>query len=312
MAPLPSRIVRAAALAGVLAVATAGCDVRLETPPIERRTPTPTVALRDEAAVREQAVADAAEPGSVEATLAPERLAALGGVYLATPGATPSPSVSPSAAPSLADTVEAAITGALDGADAADQDDPSLAAMLRSIALSHAVIADAADVAGAAPQERAMPHVGDDAAGPWAPHDGTAVSASRLAELAVAHDRAAFAYEVAAAKASGKERERALARERIHAQRAAAILALPGVEDDRASLYDVPPAGMDTPAERAASEIAIETDLAGRYAALIDGASTADLAWILDASYDAWMQAASLTGFDATTIPALPGLAVQP
>ncbi|WP_062287186.1 DUF4439 domain-containing protein [Demequina phytophila] len=310
----PSRALGLAITAGILAVAVSGCSWRLETPPIERRTPTPTVVLRDEAAIREQTVidvADASESGAVEAVLAPERLEALGGVYVATPSPTPSATVSVAPAPTFDAAVADAIDGALEAADAAAEDDPSLAALLRSIALSHALVSDAPAVAGEAPAERAMPAVpasGDDDAGTWTPAESSAVDPAVLAALAVTHDRASFAYEVAAARATGGERERALTRSRLHEARAAALVALPGVEDDRDGLYDVPPSGTATRNARAATERAVETEIAETYAALIDGADAVDVPWILDGAYDAWMQAASLRGFDLASLPALPGV----
>ncbi|WP_156165192.1 DUF4439 domain-containing protein [Demequina silvatica] len=306
----PSRALGVVITAGILAVAVAGCSWRVETPPLERRTPTPTVVLRDQAAIREQTVidvADSSESGVAESLLAPERLAALGGVYVATPSPTPSPTASPTPDPTLEVAVADAIDGALEAAEAAEADDPSLAALLRAVALSHAVVTDAPAVAGKAPRERAMPSLGDEA-GPWLPADGTSADAAALASLAVAHDRASFAYEVAAARATGVERERALTRSRLHEARAAALVALPGVEDDRASLYDVPPAGTGTRKARAATERAVETEIAESYAALIDGADAEDVPWILNGAYDAWMQAASLRGFDLADVPALPGV----
>ncbi|MDN4475682.1 hypothetical protein QQX09_07425 [Demequina sp. SYSU T00192] len=314
MAPLPSRVIRTAAVAGVATVLLTACTWRVETPPIPSRTPTPTVVLRDEAALREQAVIDAADStdlGVIEAGLAPERLAALGGVYVEYPSASPTPDAGVSAAPSLDEAVQDAIDEALAAADAAAEDDPGLSAMLRSIALSHALAVDAPGVTGTAPVERAMPGIGDDATGPWAPDEGTAVDGDTLAALAVAHDRASFAYEVAAARASGNERTRALKRSRLHEERVAELLALPGVEDLRTSLYDVPPAGTENRRARAATERAVETGLAESYAALIDGAEPADVPWILNSAYDAWMRAAALPGFDLGSLPALPGLDVS-
>ncbi len=314
MAPLPSRVIRAVAAAGAATVLLTACSWRVETPPIPSRTPTPTVVLRDEAALREQAVVDAADStdlGVIESGLAPERLAALGGVYVEYPSASPEPDTTVSAAPSLDAAVQDAIDEALAAADAATEDDPGLAAMLRSIALSHSLAVAAPGVAGAAPAERAMPGVGDEATGPWTPTEDTAVDGNTLAALAVAHDRASFAYEVAAARASGKERTRALTRSRLHDARAEALLALPGVDDLREPLYEVPPAGTETRKARAATERAVEVELAESYAALIDGAAPDDVPWVLNASYDAWMRAAALAGFDLGSLPALPGLSVS-
>ncbi|WP_156159058.1 DUF4439 domain-containing protein [Demequina gelatinilytica] len=307
MTPPPRRTMRLIAAVAGLATLAGGCSWRMETPPIPSRTPTPTVVLRDAAAVREQAViatADSTEAGLLEAELAPERLEALGGVYVEYPSASPAPSPSVEAA-----TFAAAVTEAIDGAlaDAADaaSEDPGLAAMLRSIALSHAMATTYASLAGAEPAERTMPGSGGTG---LLPRDGTAVDGDLLARLALAHDQAAFAYEVAAARAEEDERADALKRSRIHAARADALVALPGVEDLREPLYDVAPVDTASATGRAAMEVALELALSEDYAALIDGADDADVAWILDAAYDAFAAAAALPGFDASSVPVLPGL----
>ncbi|WP_062384873.1 hypothetical protein [Demequina iriomotensis] len=310
MTSAPSRTLRLVGAAAGLAVAIGGCSWRAETPPIPSRTPTPTVVLRDAAAEREQAVidtVDSSDAGVLEAGLAPERLEALGGIYVEHPSSSPSPSP---AALSFEDAVAEAIDAALADASAADDEDPGLAAMLRSIALSHASVLAAEDLAGAEPAERPMP--GSDGDGAWIPTSDTAVDGDALAALALAHDRAAFAYEVAAARAEGDERAQALVRSRIHAARAESLVALPGVEDRRTPLYDVPPIGTATAAGRAATEIEIETGLSEDYAALLDGAAAVDVTWILDAAFDAFAAAAALPGFDPQSIPALPGLTVAP
>ncbi|WP_042215418.1 DUF4439 domain-containing protein [Demequina mangrovi] len=312
MTPSPSRWMRGLAAAAVLAVATTGCSWRLETPPIPSRTPTATVVLRDDAALREQAVIDAAdssEAGALESALAPVRLEALGGVYVPYPSASPVPSPT-GEQPSFAEAVDAAIADALRGADAAQDEDPGLAALLRSIALSHAMTTTVADLAGAEPGDRSLP--GGDGVPDLAPAEATEVDGDVLAALALAHDEAAFTYEVIAARSEDEDaRAEALTRSRLHEDRAAALLALPGVEDRRETLYDVPSAGTGTAEERAATALALETALAEAYAALIDGASAQDAGWILDAAYDAFAQAASLPGFEVADIPALPGLSVS-
>jgi hypothetical protein len=317
MTAAASRIARtalrpaAAIVAALVATgAVTGCSWRAETPPIERRTPTPEVAMRDAAAVREQAVLDAAGSGLLKestARTAAAHLEALGGVYVATPS--PSPEWSATASEpvphALEDAVEAAIEGALDAASTAAASDPSLTALLRSIALSHAVALDAPAAAGEAPAARPMPGTSTDS---LVPAEGTAVPAATLAALAVDHDRAAFALEVGAARAEEDERLAALELAALHRARAADLIALDGVDDARAELYAVSPDSVASPASRAALALAIEIDLAERYARLLGDATADDADWILNASYDAYVRAASLPGFAATDVPALPGL----
>lgn len=318
MTAAASRIARpalrpaAAIFAALVATgAVTGCSWRAETPPIERRTPTPEVAVRDAAAVREQAVLDAAGSGLLKestARTAAAHLEALGGVYVATPS--PSPEWSATASEpvpqhALEDAVEAAIEGALDAASTAAASDPSLTALLRSIALSHAVALDAPAAAGEAPAARPMPST---STGSLVPAEGTAVPAATLAALAVDHDRAAFALEVGAARAEEDERLAALELAALHRARAADLIALDGVDDARAELYAVSPDSVASPASRSALALAIEIDLAERYARLLGDATADDADWILNASYDAYVRAASLPRFAATDVPALPGL----
>ncbi len=301
------RVVAAAVGAAVVLAAGTGCAWRLETPPVERRTPAPDVELRDAAALREQAVLDAVGGGPVgriEAATAPARLAALGGVYEAVSGPTPS---------RTAETVANAALAARDGAlaDAAHATDPSLALLLRSIALSLALALVAGTAAGAAPGARIVPDA--DALGDaLVPTSGTSIPADTVAALAVAHDRAAFAYEVAAARAADDdERQVALERSALHRDRAEALVALPAVEDRRAELYEVGPSLVATAADRAAMERELEAALGWDYAALLDGAGAGDAGWLMNAAYDAYVQSASLPGFAEDEVPALPGLRVE-
>ncbi|WP_062301259.1 DUF4439 domain-containing protein [Demequina subtropica] len=309
MTPPPRRATRLITAVAGLAMLVGGCSWRVETPPIPSRTPTPAVVLRDAAAEREQAVLDAAgstELGALEAALAPERLEALGGVYVEYPSASSSPSPDASAAPDLETLVPQVVADSVAAALEASDDDPGLAAMLRSIALSHAMADVAASPYSDSPAEHQLP--GTDRGGEWLPDSGTEVDRDVIARLALAHDQAAFAYEVAAARASEEERADALTRARIHAARAEALVALPGVEDLREPLYDVAPVDTASETGRAAMEVSIELALSEAYAALIDGAADADVTWILDAAFDAFAAAAALPGFDASSVQALPGL----
>jgi len=310
MTPSPPRALRTAVAATLVLAVLAGCAWRLETPPIPQRTPTPEVVLRDEAAVREEAVTRARGAGllaEIQEAAAPVRLDVLGGVYVATPSPTATPEPSATVPPELDEATEAARDGALEAAAAADGSDASLAFLLRSIALSHALALGVEAAGDGEPGDRTMPSavdVGD----ALLPEDGTSLDADVIAGLAVEHDRAAFAYEVGAARAAGDERARALERARQHRARADALVELPGVEDLRAELYDVAPASIATRKARAATALELETGIGWNYAALLDGATADDAAWLLNAAYDAYCDAASLSAFTAADVPALPGL----
>ncbi|MDN4477180.1 hypothetical protein QQX10_04130 [Demequina sp. SYSU T00039] len=303
------RTVRWGAVAALAAAALSGCSLRAETPPLERRTPLPEVVVRDDAAVREQAVVDAASDGSstlaaVESVTAPVRLEVLGPVYVATPGATPSPTPV-----ELSDAVLDARDGAL--AAAAATPDEELAVLLRATALGHS-LALAADfvvtpdgwpemterLAGVASLGDALTPVGD-----------PSVDSDELAGLALVHDRAAFAYEVAAARAADDERTAWLERSALHRARAEALLAVPGVEDRRDDLYDVPPEAVADTDARIATARATETALGERYAALWASVGGPEDGWLCNAAYDAYAAAFALPGFDVADVPALAGVA---
>lgn len=302
------RTLRWGAVAAIAAAALGGCSLRVETPPLERRTPSPEVVVRDDAAVREQAVLDAARDGSstmaeVEAATAPVRLDVLGPVYVATPGATPSP-----ASVELTDAVLDARDGAIAAAFATE--DAELAALLRSVALGHSL----AIAAGFAGESGGWPQMTDRVAGSASlgdalvPAEAGAVDAGTLASLAQAHDRAAFAYEVAAARAADEERTAWLERSALHRARAEALLAVPGVADLRDALYDLSPDAVADADARVASARAIETALGEDYAVLWASRGGADAGWLANASYDAYAAAFALPGFAVADVPALPGL----
>lgn len=234
-----------------------------------------------------------------------------------------------------------------------------LVPLMRSIALSHALsLAATQDAAtqDAADQDNTAPDATQDAAvtlpgvADWpvavTPASSTSVPTATLAALALAHDRAAFAYEVCAARAGGSdssaegssaggssadgssadgsgadgaedsaaedggvgEREAALARAAQHRQRAAEIIAMgaPRVEDLRAALYVVDPAAVTTVEDRASLEASIESALGATYAALLADAESPDAHWLFNAAYDAY--ASALTGAAPINLPALPGI----
>ncbi|WP_227589828.1 DUF4439 domain-containing protein [Demequina pelophila] len=280
------------AVAALLAGGATGCSLRLETPPIPLRTPSPEVQVRDAAALREQAVIDAAAAATgtlaeLESATAPERLAALGGIYVEYPDSTPEV---PSAA--LAEAVLAATQGALDAA--LETDDASLAALLRSIALGHALALDAAGLTGPG--------------GEPVPNADTAVPGTTLAELARAHYALAFAYEAIAAAAEEDERQDALASQALHRDRGDALAAAAGETGLRAQLYDVPADALTDAEARAAYAAGLERDLGDAYTRLAIEAASEDVDWLLAAAVEAAGRAADRAG-GTSEVPALPGLA---
>jgi hypothetical protein len=298
------------------------------------------------AAEREGSDADNVAPAAADA--AEEHLAALGGVYVAYPGATatPSPTVSPAPEPTLGEAITAARIAATQVA--ATTEDADLAFLARSIDLEWALrelwatyeaqeqaeaeaAADAAAAATASPTPAptAPASVGafDDSprdsdpvwfpladgstareAG-FAPIATTKVPLEAIADLALKEDEARFAYETMAAQEFGPRRDDALARTRLHAERSDALAALLDT-DERTVLYQLRDADLVNPESRRALEVSIETDLAWRYAALLDEASTADAAWLLNSSFDAFARAMRTDGFTADDLPTLPGLIV--
>jgi hypothetical protein len=298
------------------------------------------------AAEREGSDADNVAPAAADA--AEEHLAALGGVYVAYPGATatPSPTVSPAPEPTLGEAITAARIAATQVA--ATTEDADLAFLARSIDLEWALrelwatyeaqeqaeaeaAADAAAAATASPTPAptAPASVGalDDSPGDsdpvrfpladgstareagFAPIATTKVPLEAIADLALKEDEARFAYETMAAQEFGPRRDDALARTRLHAERSDALAALLDT-DERTVLYQLRDADLVNPESRRALEVSIETDLAWRYAALLDEASTADAAWLLNSSFDAFARAMRTDGFTADDLPTLPGLIV--
>lgn len=295
---MPSPVRPAAALlaAAALGMGLSACSVRLETPPVITPTPSQDTVLRDAAADAEQAVIDAvAEDGAncdnfagegtaaLAAELGPVRLAALGGVYVAFPSASPAPSLAVTPTACIATIVDAIDTD-VDGAIAAE--DESLAALLGSIAISHAL---------------AVTLVGDDPG--WTLDAGEAADAldpASAAELAVMHDAARFAYETLAATVGGEERELLLARRDAQATAVDGLLDTQGVADLRESLYvvdvDADPTTLVTQTEQAIGAAyldAFSSSAAERSPSLLVASAT-----YLRAGLDA----------SGSEVPALPGL----
>lgn len=325
-------------LATLATAALAGCSLRLETPPIPAPTPDQYELLRDAAARDEARILDAlpaataaagaSTPGrdyfvQVETASATPHLDALGGVYVPFPAATPSPSPSPSAtpAPGLAPGVTSLTRAVVDARDAdlaasLAADDPDLALLLASIGLNHAealavgVYQDAI-AAGSAPlaEERHMPGVGFSELVPAS----TALDGATLEGIIVAHDFAAYAYEVIAARSSDDARTQALDRSRIHAHRAAEFVAIAGV-DPRSPAYAIDHARLESDEAMAALAHETEAGIADRYITAFLGAAQAgatglgDRGWLLAGAYDALVQGPLWSGATAADADPLPGV----
>lgn len=336
MAGLSRGGIGVAVVAAAAALLLSGCDVRWETEPPTFPSPDAVTVARDSLADAENAVLQAAsrEGVGVYATAAQAHLDVLGGVYVAYPGTTPTPSPSPTPEPTLDEAVAAARATAEDVA--ATTSDADLAAIARSIDLEwalrglwaarEATLAEAGAAPSASPD--AEPSAGEDSpadADPvWFPRaDGTTaddagmvptettgVSQEALSELAVAEDEARFAYETLAAQEFAQDRDAALARAALHAERSDALAALL-TDDPRTPLYQLRDVDLLDPEVRAALQLSLETDLAVRYTTLLDGASDTDAAWLLNASFDAYARAMRTEGFAESDLPTLPGLRVS-
>ena len=147
----------------------------------------------------------------------------------------------------------------------------------------------------------------------------TGLSAEQLSTLTLAEDEARFAYETIAALEFGALRESVLARMRLHAQRSDALASVlttksgaaqANAADPRTPLYQLRDVNLPDPNSRETLERSIEIDLGDRYAALLDGASGADAAWLLNAAFDSYARAMATPGFTTADLPTLPGLRV--
>jgi len=296
MAPMArGRFIAIGAIALVSASVLTGCDWRVESEPEAFRTPSAMTVLRDDVAAAESALLTAAtatsgDLGEAEAEAVPIRLDALGGV---------SPTSSPRPSADFAAAFNAALASARQCVQAAG-DDP-LGSLCASIELSHWAIAAAS---GTSVQADIAPDAG------LVPGTTTSVGGDALAQLALEHDKARALYEVSAARAAGSERTEALARSAEHRERAAALLALPGVADLTQPAYNVPAASTTNRAARMAAARDTEVGLAQSYSALLVTASAADRGWLANAALTAYVAAAA-HGLTPADVPALPG-AIEP
>ena len=309
----------------LVAVVLAGCSWRLETSTPEWPAPDSTTRARDAAAEQEHKIVritgDEEAGGTpvgvvlneIQSQQAPIRLDALGGVYEAYPDSTPVPQAD------VLSNLNDAVTQARDRylADALVTEDADLALLLASAGLSHSLAAWYAtwveDAIGAADHPvvvtRTVPGgaLGDDAN--LAPSD-VELPAETLAELAVMHDQARYAYEVMGARAVEDEREQWLTRRDLQAARAQALVSLTGVTDQREATYTLLGDQTADPAARVETAQHIEAGAGATYAALLAETDRSQWPWLLHAAFDAYAQSAAFgepTVADYS-VPALPGI----
>lgn len=322
---------------GVLVIASlAGCSLRRETPPIVTPSPDQYEQLREAAAQFEVEILDALAAEVVgagpvgyagfvqaESAFVTPHLDALGGVYVPFPSATPS--ASPSASPSISaapapqpKSLTRAVADARDAdlAAAVVADDPDLALLLASIGLSHAeslavgVYQDAI-AAGSAPLSAERTMVG----APFADlvPGATGLDAATLEGIIVAHDYAAYAYEVIAARSSDDARTQALERSRIHDRRADELVAIAGA-DPRVPAYVIDHANLDSDEAMAALARATEAGISDRYITAFFGAAQmglpglGDRGWLLAGAYDSLVQSLLWPGATPAEADPLPGV----
>lgn len=318
-----TRAVAGVLLAGALTTMTlAACDIRVETAP----QPTPTAdaaqAARDAAARYEAAIIAAlgaqTATGSgrealdgLESVAAPVHLDVLGGVYEPFPQATPSPETAPQPGD-----LHGAVLAARDNAlDQAFTDSTSDAGFLAgSMALTHAF---AVWHAGVVDAQRAGVEIEPIAYRPLpgafglATPDipaGTAVAGDALADLAVRHDQARFAYEAMAAREAGARRTTALERAERHRDASDRFAQLVTGMDPRTPVYELPNASIVDEAARDATARSLEQTLGWRYMELTSGASAEDRLWLMNAAFDAYAGSALMPGFTLAEFPVLPGV----
>jgi hypothetical protein len=316
------RRLAAGALVVALAATVGGCGWRAETEPPTWPSPDPITLERDAAALREYQVtaqlgeitagtAYSVTLSSLETRFASAHLEALGGVYFAYPE---------DEILVLEQSLERAVREARDGAlnVAVHTDDADLAALLCSIGLSHALALWYSSVTGAQyagveilpGAEHELPEIPGVEDAPLVPNT-TELEAQEIMELAVAHDQARYLYETIAARSIGAERAVALARWEIHLERARALVALSGVEDQRDAVYSLTAASVTGTEAQAATARAMEQSIGARYASAAGAAARTDRLWLVNAAFEAYAASALLPGFIVEEFPVFPGVTVD-
>ena len=337
------RTARQRAVAAVLVVAaallTAGCDLRLATPPpaplvpdqleeVRQRVSADALALEVLAgrAAEQQVDEGVRAVVNLARTTSAAHLEVLGGIYDPTPRAadgtpvvpeddaaddaassTPSVSATPAVPATAQGLVDLLIeTAASARADAAAVPDGPMARLLASVAVSRVLLADAVVRAtGAEPPPGLAPTE------PLEPPTTTGLPPAAVAAVVQSQDALGLAWEVVAGRSADEARSHAAQRAVLHRARAEAWAAAAGIEntgvDPRRSWYDLPPelttAGSDL-AVAQATLAALEGALAADYASLIAAADEGTRSPLVDALLAASREQVALGG----TLPTFPGL----
>ncbi|WP_309135096.1 DUF4439 domain-containing protein [Cellulomonas sp.] len=334
--PAPSRRTarRRALVVVALVLPLAACGLRLETPPPTEPSPDAveqvrgrTVADALDLAADADGLAAAAPEGPVRDVL--EDVAAhsarhaeeAGGVYDSglpqpSPSTTPVPSPLPDTAGLLSELVEDAATATTD-ADAVP--DGPLARLVASVATSRAELAERLATAAGLP----LPAPGEDTAEaePTAaatatptPTPAARADADALAGLALAHDEAAYAFEVLAARRTGDARtdaSRTAARHRAAADGWAVAAGVAGrPADPRRAAYALP-AALDDAAVLDDLARRVESAVADAYATAVAVAPPGGRAALVAGLRDAHAAAAT-RGAAPVPFPGMPELAAEP
>ena len=334
------------------AVALAGCGVRLETPPPAEPSPDAIEQVRgrtvdDALDLADGATAVAAGPVDDQVRVVLDDIAAfsarhaeeLGGVYdSGLPD--PSPSATPSPTPPVVTDVTALLAALVDDAARAASDadavpDPELARLVASVAVARDSLADRLAAVSGVPRPAPATDADGDASAqdatstsdPGAPSGTTAPDAADspdagepvageqgAAALALAHDEAAWAFTVLAARTSDATRTSMLDQAARHRAASDAWARTAGVAgrpaDPRRAAYAVP-AGLDDPAVAQALPRSLEQAVADASAAAV---ASAPAGGRLDAvaSLRTATAAAVTWGAAPVPFPGMPELATAP
>lgn len=308
MDPRPAAVARPRWAVGLLAAlvvaTTAGCGLRLDTPPPEPAAPDAVEQARQAAAVDAQQLALSAEDAAAGDPARAELLTAiaegsaaqvevLGGVWEAWPRGAPPGQASPSAAPEpvgdAAAVLDLLVAGSAEAREATLRAaDGDLAGVLAATAVWRTGYAH--ELAGALDAEVQLsagePYPADELVR-WQMDSGTALTL----------DAARYAYEVVAARSDGAARELAATRaHHLHDLSDAAAAAL--AEDPRQGVYGLP--DVAAPAEVA---VAAEQALLQQLVFRITLAPAEDRSMLLAAALDAAEHVRRWGG----TVPPVPG-----